>query len=117
MMQQPRLGTAPPHGHLERLQRQPPIVDGADGPPGHEPGLEIENHRQIQLGVLADHELGGVAHPALIRCRRREIAVEDIGRDRVVVIAVGGVRKARARPFASVASRHFPRRCPALSRA
>ena len=54
---------------LEGFQRQPPIIGGADGPPDHESGIQIENCCQMQLGILANHELGRVADPALIRCR------------------------------------------------
>jgi hypothetical protein len=40
--------------------------------------MEIENRRQIQFGAaVADHELGRVADPALIRRRRGEVAVKQ----------------------------------------
>ena len=67
MMQQPGLRAASLDSHLQRLQRQPSIIDGADRPADHEPGIQIENRGQIQLGVVADDELGRVADPALIR--------------------------------------------------
>jgi hypothetical protein len=97
-MQQPGLRAAPLDRHLERLQRQPSIIDGADRPADHEPGIQIENRRQIQLGVLANDELGRVADPALIRTRRNEVAIEYVGRDRVVVIAVRRVLEAFSGP-------------------
>ena len=65
-----------------------PIVDRADAP---SPTTNRENRSRTaarySLPLLADDELGGVADPALIRRRRRELAVEQIGRDRLVVIA------------------------------
>ena len=56
--------------HLERLDRQVPIIDRADGPADDEPRVQVEDRGQIQLAALADHELGRVADPSLIRRRR-----------------------------------------------
>ncbi len=50
---------------------------------------QIERRRQIELGAIPDHELGRVADPALIGCRRREVPGEDVGRDGILMIAVG----------------------------
>jgi len=41
-----------------------------------------QRHRQ-----RLDHELGGIADPSLIRHRRDELPIEQIGRNRVVVVA------------------------------
>jgi hypothetical protein len=40
-----------------------------------------------RLPALADAEFGGIAHPALIRRLGRELAIEEIRGDRVIVIA------------------------------
>src|SRR5688572_14757352 len=89
MMEQPGLGTTSPHRHLEGLQREPAVIDRADRPADDEPRVQIEDHREIPLAVLADRELAGVAEPSLIRRGGREIAVEHVWGDRVVVPAVG----------------------------
>ena len=64
-----------------------PVIDRTDGPADDEAGEQIEDRRQIQLAALADHELGRVADPAPIRRVGRELPIEQIRRDRLVVIA------------------------------
>src|SRR6266540_1371526 len=91
VVQEPGIGTAPLDCHLEGLQRDPSVVHGTDRPAHHEPGVEIQNRGEIQLGPISDHELGRVADPALIRCRGGEVPGEYIGRDGVLVMAVGRV--------------------------
>lgn len=88
-MEEARLRTPAPDRHLERLERQPAIIHGADGPTHDEPGVQVENRRQVQLGPLANHKLGGVAGPALVWRGRGEVAIQQVGRDRIRVIAVG----------------------------
>ena len=51
VMQQPGLGAAALQRHLERLDRQVPIVDGADGPADDEPREQIEDRREIELAA------------------------------------------------------------------
>ena len=50
------------------------------------------------MPLLPDDELGRIADPPLIRRRRRKLPVEQIGRDRLVVIAHGGHFVPLARP-------------------
>jgi hypothetical protein len=71
---------------MPSLQREVPVVDRTHGPSHDEPRKQIEDRRQIQLPALADHELGGVADPAPIRRVGRELSVEQIRRDRLIVI-------------------------------
>ena len=78
MVQQSGLGTATVDRHLERLQRQSPIIHGADRPTDDESGIRVENRCQIQLRVLADHKRGGVADPALNGRGRGKVAVEHV---------------------------------------
>ena len=87
MMEQPDRGAPPVQRHLERLDGQVPIIHGAHRPTDDEPGEEVEDHREVELAAGADDELGGVADPALIRGVRLELAVEQIRRDRLIVIA------------------------------
>jgi hypothetical protein len=89
VMQEPRIRAATRDRHLERLQRQPSIVNGADRPAHDEARKQIEHRRQIELGTVADDELRRVADPALIRRGRGEVSGENIGGDRIIVIAIG----------------------------
>ena len=53
---------------------------------------------EIELAAPADDELGRVAHPSLIRRRRRELAIEQIGRHGLIVIAHGRQLEPLPRP-------------------
>src|SRR5947209_7589850 len=64
-----------------------PVVDRADRPAHDEPREQVEDGGQIQRPALADDELGGVADPASIRRVGGELSVEQIRRDRLIVIA------------------------------
>ena len=76
--------------HLQGLDGHVPVVHRADGPPHDEPREQIQDRREVQFAAAADDELGRVADPPLIRGVRFELAVEQIRRDRLVVIAHGG---------------------------
>jgi len=84
-MQRPCLGTAAVDRDLERLERESAIVDRTDRPADHEPGVQVEYRGEIEPAAFADHELRRVADPALIGGGRRELAVQDVGRDEVLV--------------------------------
>ena len=75
-----------------------PIVHGADGPADDEPREQIEDRREVQLAALADHELRRVADPALIRRRGRELPIQQIGGDRLIVVAHRRAFEPLARP-------------------
>ena len=79
-----------------------PVIDGAERPADDEARVQVEDRREIQLRAAADHQLRGVADPALIRSRRGELAIEDIGGDRLIVLAHrrGAEALAGARPQA-----------------
>ena len=64
-----------------------PIIHGADRPADDEPRVQVQDRREIQLVAAADDELRRVADPPLIRRGGRELPIEQIGRDRLVVIA------------------------------
>ena len=89
VMEQPRLRTPAIQRHRQRGERQMPVVDRADRPPDDEPREEIEDGGQVQLAALADLALRRVADPTLIGGLGRELPIEEIGRDRPIVIAVG----------------------------
>lgn len=73
------------------------IVDRADRTAHDEARRQIEHRRQIVLGTLPDRELGRVADPALIRRRRREVAVQHVGGERIGV-RISGSLPVRAGP-------------------
>src|SRR5215203_6477711 len=78
-MQQTGIGTAALDCHVEGSQRQVTIVYRAQCPADDEARVEIEDRREIQLGVAADHELRGIANPALIRPLGGELSIKHIG--------------------------------------
>ena len=52
-----------------------PVVDRAHCPAHDKPREQIQDCREVQPALLADHELGRVAHPAAIRRVRGELPV------------------------------------------
>jgi hypothetical protein len=108
MMQQAGVRTATLHRHLEGPDRQVSIIRRAHGPADDKTREQIQNGGQIQLAAAADHELRRVADPALIECRRRKLAVEQIGRDGLIVIAHRRVLESFARPRLQAVFLHQP---------
>jgi hypothetical protein len=91
-----------PH-HVERLDLEMAIVDGADRPAYDEPRKQIGNRRRYKLPALADGKRPRVAYPTLIRRLGDELAIEKIRRDGSVVIAHCGAREPLPRPAAAAA--------------
>jgi hypothetical protein len=54
--------------------------------PTDQPGVEVDDRREVEL-PRRGQQLGRVAHPALVRGRGLERAVEQVVRDRLVVVA------------------------------
>ena len=73
--------------HLQGLDDQMPIVDGADRPANEEARVEVEQGRQVELTAAPDHTLRRVRDPALVGCVGDEIPVEHVRRDRLVMRA------------------------------
>ena len=82
--------------HLQRLDGQVAIVDGAHGPADHKPREQVEDDGEIELAARADDKLGRVPDPALIRRGGFKLPVEEIRGHRLVVFAHRGQRE----PFA-----------------
>lgn len=95
---QPCLGAPTLQRHFECLDCQVPVVHRADRPADDEARVEVKDRGQIELAALADHELGGVAHPPLIRRLCCELSIEQIVGDRQVVVAHGRAFEALALP-------------------
>ena len=77
------------HGHLERVDRQV----GAQRPgglPAHDHAREhVDDERDVDpTGVSLD--VGQVRHPQPVRCRRPELAPDDIGGSVETAVAFGG---------------------------
>ena len=63
------------------------IIDRTDRPADQEPRVEVGDRREIELPAAADHKLGRVANPPLVRRVRDEVLHEHIRRDGLVRIA------------------------------
>lgn len=87
VMEQPDFGASPLQGHLERLDCDVSIVDGADGPTHDEPREKIQNCREVELPTAADHHLRRVADPSLVRGFGHELPIQKVRRDRLIVVA------------------------------
>ena len=60
----------------------------ADRPADHAPGEEVDYDCQIQP-PLAGPDVGDVCTPLLVRCSGGEVLVDEVGRHRPGVLAVG----------------------------
>ena len=87
VVQQPGVRTPTVEDHLERLDREPAIIDRAEGPADDEPRVQIEHRGQIELLAVPDHEFGRVADPPLVRRVRAKLPIEHVGGDGIVVVA------------------------------
>ena len=81
VMQESCRGRAAFQRHLERLDDQMAIVNGTDGPADQVSRVEVENRREIELPAAADHEIGGIADPPLVRRVRDAGLREQIRRN------------------------------------
>ena len=63
------------------------VIHGTQRPADDEPGMQIHDGRQIQLGAAADEELRRVADPTLIRTLGDEPSLEHTAGDGLIVIA------------------------------
>jgi hypothetical protein len=88
VMQEAGVRTPPLHRLVEGTEGQVTVIHGTERPADDEPGMQIHDDRQIELGAAADEKLSGVADPTLIRPLGRESAIEDITGDRLIVINV-----------------------------
>ncbi len=74
-------------GHLEGLAYKMAIIDRTDRPANQEARVEVEDRREIELPTAADHELGGIADPALVGGGGDELLREQVRGNRLIMIA------------------------------
>src|SRR5712692_9679489 len=89
VVQQAGIGATPLQRHLERFDRQVPVVDGADRPAHDEAREQVKNRGQVELAAGPDQQLRRVAYPTLVGRLRLELAVQEVCSDRLVVLAQG----------------------------
>lgn len=82
------MGTPTLRGHLERLDGQIAIVDHADRPSHHEAGVQVQDRRKVCLAVLADAQLVRIPDPSLMRSVGREVRLQEIRGDGLLMISV-----------------------------
>jgi len=75
-------------GHLQRPDRQIAFHAVADGPTDHAPGVQVQDHRQIQP-PFAGPDVADIARPFLVGPICREVTVQQVRRDVEGVVAVG----------------------------
>ena len=63
------------------------VVDGTDCPADEIPRVEVEDRRQVEPSAPSNDELGRIADPPLVRGGSDEVLSEEVGSDRLVMIA------------------------------
>lgn len=76
-------------GHLERIRHQAALHMGLHAPTHNLATIQIKNNRQIQPASIGLN-ISDVACPNTVRCVRLKVSVEQIRRNRQIVLAVGG---------------------------
>lgn len=79
---------ASPQRHAQGIADQVGRHAFAHGPADHPPGIQINDHRQIQPAFFRV-QVGDIAHPFLIRSRCREVLLEQVVRNGERVPGVG----------------------------
>ena len=77
-------------GHFQRSERQITFHAITDGPADHAPGVQVQDHRQIEP-ALPGPDVADVTRPFLIGLISSEIALQQVRRDveRVVAVCLG----------------------------
>lgn len=81
----------------------------ADSPADDAAGEEVDDHRQVEPSLPCP-DVRDVDAPLLVGCRRGEILVDDVRRDRPGVFAVGRAFEPALLPGTQVVLAHQPRR-------
>jgi hypothetical protein len=96
MMGEPRRRPLPLGGHEEGGRGELCAQVVAHGPPHDLAARQVEHSRQVPP-ALAGRHVGDVGEPDLVRGRGREALLQEVGRDRQAVAAVGGAGPEAAR--------------------
>lgn len=109
MVKQSVLGPAMAQGGVERTQHQVPVVDRAERPADDVARVQVEDRSEEAARAVADGDLRRVTHSALVGRVRLELPSEQVGRDRLLVLA--HARRAVAPTHAPLEARsaHDPR--------
>lgn len=74
-------------GHLERPDRQVPLDAIADSPANDAPGMQVQDHSQIQP-AFARPDIADIACPLLIGLVSRKVPVQQVGCYVELVVAI-----------------------------
>src|ERR671911_914744 len=106
-MGQPLTGSSDRQSLAQRLERQFLVQPVADRPANHPSGKQIEHNGQVQP-ALTRPDVRDIRVPILVRTVCREVLLEQVGRDREGVMAVGGAFEAVLLPGLETILAHQP---------
>jgi hypothetical protein len=115
VMGQPLTGSSDPQSLAQRLKRQFLVQPVTHRPANHPPSEEIEDDGQVQPALTRPH-VRNIGAPLLVRALSREVLLEQVGRDRKGVMAVGGALEAPLLPGLEAVLAHQPSRSAATHR-
>jgi hypothetical protein len=108
VMHQPSCELALAQRHLKRAGREIGVDAGAHRPADHLARAEVEDHREVEP-TFRRRDVRDVPSPALVQPWRVEVSREHVRRDRMRVLAVGGVDEATSLLPSEVVVSHQPR--------
>src|SRR4028119_827287 len=88
VMQQPGPGSSNNEGSSQGGERQFLVQPVADRPADHAPGEQVDDNGEIQP-ALSGPDVAAVGAPLLVGALGRKVLVEQVGRDREGMKAVG----------------------------
>ena len=107
VMEEAGLGPPGPQCHLQGVEGQGLVDTGIQGPADDTPGEQIQDGSQVRP-ALSGPDVGDIGDPDLIRCRRGEVPIQLIRRNRM------GVSRISSRAESPHRHRRGPRRWCAL---
>jgi hypothetical protein len=98
VMDQSTLRFAGSHCAPQSLERKPAIVVGAGRPADNSTRVQVENGGEIEPALRGSNACH-VGHPRLVGRRRAEVTLNDVGRNRLVVIRIRRTSPSAPRAF------------------
>src|SRR5207249_2638938 len=108
MMHEPGVGLAVGQGHRQRLDGELPRDPVAQCPANNAAREQVQDDHEVQP-ALARPEVRDVGHPGRVRCRDRELPIENVGRHREVMLRVRRALEAALLPRAQALLPHEAR--------